>query len=408
MCYGAGDCEMNTKPKIIIAGAGLGGLAAALSLLRRGFDVDVFEQADELREVGAGVQVSANGNRVLFALGLRETLLPLAWQPHGKVLRLWQTGEAWPMFDVAADSVQRYGFPYLTFHRADLHGALAAAVEAAKPGAIRLRAKCVGCEQDGRRALLRFADGTTAAGDIAIGADGVHSVVRQSLFGPDKPQFTGLIAWRGVLPRERLPRHMLGAPATNWVGPHGHCVHYFLRRGELLNFVGVRERADWQEESWIAVGSRDELLADWAGWHEDIQAIIRGIEVPHKWALKIRAPMESWTVGRVTLLGDACHSTLPFMAQGAVMAIEDGYILARCLAESPEEPEAALRRYERARRDRANRVVTGSSRMTDIFHNPELGDGRSAQAYMAAQWQPERTRERYEWLFTYDATTAPI
>ncbi len=399
---------MGGKPKIVMAGAGLGGLAAALSLLRRGFDVEVYEQAEALREVGAGVQVSANGTRVLFALGLRERLMPLSWQPQGKVLRVWRNGETWPMFDLATDSMQRYGFPYLTFHRADLHGVLAAAVEEARAGTIRLRSKCVGCVQDETSASLRLADGTLVKGDIAIGADGVHSAVRQSQFGPDSPKFTGLIAWRGVLPRERLPPHMLNAPGTNWVGPGGHVVHYFLRRGELLNFVGIRERDDWQEESWIAAGTTEELQRDFAGWHEDIQTLIRGIDVPYKWALKIREPMSAWTVGRVTLLGDACHSTLPFMAQGAVMAIEDGFILARCLAETPEDAPAALRRYEQARRERANRVVAGSSRMTDIFHNPSLAEADSAQAYMAEQWKPERTRERYDWLFSYDATTAAV
>jgi salicylate hydroxylase len=399
---------VSRKPKVVIAGAGLGGLAAALSLLQRGLDVEIVEQAETLREVGAGVQVSANGTRVLYALGLRDRLERLAWEPTGKVLRLWQTGATWPLFDLAVESVRRYGYPYLTFHRADLHGALVAAVQAIKPNAIRLAVRCLGAAQDDGGAALRLADGTAVEGDAAIGADGVHSAVRQSLFGPDAPQFTGLIAWRGVLPRACLPPHMHQALATNWVGPNGHVVHYFLRGGELLNFVGIRERDDWQEESWIAAGSRDELAADFTGWHDDIQSLIRGIETPYKWALKIRSPMSCWTRGRVTLLGDACHATLPFMAQGAVMAIEDGYILARCLDEMADDVPAALGRYERARRERANRVVTSSSQITRVFHSEDLGEAATAAAYMSDQWQPDRIRQRYDWLFTYDATTAPI
>jgi len=399
---------MSRKLKIVIAGAGLGGLAATLGLLQRGFDVDVYEQALALREVGAGVQVSANGTRVLHALGLGEALGALSWEPQGKVLRLWQSGETWPMFDLGAESVGRYGFPYLTFHRADLHGTLADAVRRIKPGAVHLGAKCIGCAQNGETAALHLEDGTVAEGDIAIGADGVHSAVRQSLFGPDRPHFTGLIAWRGVVASAGLPVHLLRPLSTNWVGPRGHAVHYFLRRGELLNFVGIRERSDWLEESWIAAGTTAECLADFAGWHEDLQTLIRGIATPYKWALKIRQPMSAWSVGRVTLLGDACHATLPFMAQGAVMAIEDGYVLARCLAGAPGDPAHALRRYEQARRERANRVVTSSSRITDVFHNEDLADGARARTYMAEHWNPDRVRERYDWLFTYDATTAAI
>src|SRR5690606_21604638 len=158
----------------------------------------------QLGEVGAGVQISANGTRTLFALGVGEELTRIAWQPVGKELRLWNTGEAWPMFDLGAESIERYGFPYLTFHRADLHDILGRAVKALKPDAVHRAAKAVGCEQDRSGAVLRFKDGATARGDVLVGADGIHSVVRESLFGPDQPKFTGLIAWRGLIPRDRL------------------------------------------------------------------------------------------------------------------------------------------------------------------------------------------------------------
>jgi salicylate hydroxylase len=399
---------MEHRPHVIIAGAGLGGLGATLALLKAGIDVDVYEQAPALREVGAGVQVSANGTRVLYALGLGEALLEIAWQPKGKELRLWNTGETWPMFDLGTESIERYGFPYLTFHRADLHEVLASAVKRAKADAVHLGAKAVGCEQDGAGATLLLEDGRRIRGDVLIGADGVHSVIRQALFGPDQPKFTGCIAWRGVIPRERLPEHLLRPAGTNWVGPGGHIVHYFLRRGALLNFVGIREGSDWTIESWITPGTTEECLADFVGWHKDIQTLIGNIETPYKWALKVREPMPKWTVGRITLLGDACHSTLPFMAQGAVMAIEDGYILTRCLKDYGADLERALTRYEAARRERTGRVVHGSAGMTEQFHNPELADHARAVAFMGRQWQPERIRERYEWLFSYDATSVPI
>jgi salicylate hydroxylase len=399
---------MSRKPHVIIAGAGLGGLAAALALLRHGFDVDVYEQAPELREVGAGVQVSANGTRTLFALGVGDEITRISWQPTGKELRLWNTGEAWPMFDLGAESIERYGYPYLTFHRADLHDVLARAVKALKPDAVHLSAKAVGCDQDGSTAVLHLKDAAPARGDVLIGADGIHSVVRETLFGPDQPKFTGLIAWRGLIPRERLPAHLLRPVGANWVCPEGHLVHYFVRRGELLNLVGMRERSDWQVESWTVPGTTEELLADFAGWHDDILTMMRNIDTPYKWALKVREPMARWSVGRITLLGDACHATLPFMAQGAVMAIEDGYVLARCLATYGDDVESALARYEAARRDRTSRVIRGSSNMIEHFHNSNLADQAKARAYMAGQWQPEQIRERYEWLFAYDATSVPV
>jgi salicylate hydroxylase len=184
-------------------------------------------------------------------------------------------------------------------------------------------------------------------------------------------------------------------------------VHYPLRAGRLMNFVGVLERNDWQIESWSARGTTAELASDFAGWHQDIQTMIRNIETPYKWALMLRAPMERWSVGRVTLLGDACHSMLPFLAQGAVMAIEDGYILGRCLSEYAEA-ETALAHYEDARRERTRRAVEGSAANSKRFHNPKLADPAQAKKYVDSEWADERIAERYEWLFRYDPTTVRV
>src|SRR5246500_912123 len=190
---------------IAIVGAGIGGVAAALAFARRGIDVDVYEQAPELRELGAGVQISANGTRVLHALGLKEALEKVQVLPAGKAIRLWNTGQSWKLFDLGMESVERYGFPYITMHRGDLHGVLAQALERAKPGAIKLNRQCVGLSQSPEHVELRFADGTSVTAKLVIGADGLHSVVRASLFGAPKPQFCGIVAWRGVVPMERVP-----------------------------------------------------------------------------------------------------------------------------------------------------------------------------------------------------------
>jgi salicylate hydroxylase len=389
--------------KLLIVGAGIGGLTAALAALRRGLDVEVYEQAPALKEVGAGLQLSANGTRVFYELGVGERLKALSCEVSGKEIRLWNTGETWKAFDLGKLSVERYGYPYFTVYRPDLLDVLADAVGRER---IHLGMKCVGFAQSGDHVEAQFAN-RSVKGDVLVGADGVHSQVRQGLFGPDKPQFTGIVVWRGIVPMEKLPAHMVRMIGSNWVGPGAHVVHYPLRAGKVMNFVGALERDDWRVESWSARGTTEELAADFEGWHEDVHALIRNIPVPHKWALMTRPPMERWTVGRVTLLGDACHSMVPFLAQGAVMAIEDGFVLARALTSKGDVAEQLLS-YERARLERTRKAVEGSTANIGRFHHPALADPAQARDYVAREWAGQNVAERYEWLFRYDAATAPL
>jgi salicylate hydroxylase len=397
---------MRARLRVLIAGGGIGGLAAALALLRSGIDVEVYEQARELKEVGAGVQLAANGTRVLYALGVGDELKALSCEAQGKEIRHWRTGETWKLFDLGPASIERYGFPYLTVYRPDVLDLLARAARREKPDVLRLGARCTGFRQDGAGVTLQLESGT-ARGDALVGADGVHSSIRQTLFGLERPQFTGIIAWRAIVAMERLPRHMARMVGSNWVGPGGHIVHYPLRAGRLMNFVGALERGDWRIESWSARGTTEELLADFRGWHADIQAFMREIEAPYKWALMGRAPLERWSVGRVTLLGDAAHPMLPFLAQGAVQAIEDGYVLARCLQEF-DDVETALSRYEQARKERARRTVEGSAANIRRFHNPVLADPEEGRRFIDREWASSQVADRYEWLFRYDATSVAI
>jgi salicylate hydroxylase len=395
------------QDRVAIIGAGIGGLTAALALIRQGIGVDVYEQAPELKELGAGVQISSNGTRVLYALGLGEAAERLGVVVAGKEIRLWSTGQTWKLFDLGAVSVQRYGFPYMMFHRGDLHAMLLDAIRRERPDAIHLNRKCIGITQNADSVSIEFEGGATATAPIAVGADGVQSRVRLAVFGADRPEFTGIVAWRVLVPRERVPAGIRMNVGTNWVGPGGHCVHYPVRGGALLNFVGLLERDDWRVESWNVQGTQDEFVNDFRNWHPDIHATIRSGDTPYKWALFARPPMPAWTKERVTLLGDACHSMLPMMAQGAVMALEDGYVLGRCVKRYGVAPEA-LQRYETARRDRANRCVQAAIENTKRFHNPEMAHAAGAEAYVTREWQEDKVKARYEWLFTYDATAVPI
>jgi salicylate hydroxylase len=394
--------------RIVIIGAGIGGLTAALALLQRGFDVQVLEQASQLGEVGAGLQISPNGMRVLSALGLRTATEAVASEPLGKRVRLWSTGQTWNLFDLGPLSRERYGFPYLTMHRGDLHRVLVEAVRERWPEAIRTGVRIDGLRHEGSHVTVQSQGRDVATADLVVGADGVHSQVRQQLFGGDKPRFSGILAWRGVIDAQDLPEHLRQPYGYNWVGPGRHVIHYPMRNGTLVNLVAAVERQGWEVESWSQRGSTEEFLGDFVGWHDDIQQLIRAVKVPFKWALMGRDPMPRWSEGRVTLLGDACHPTLPFLAQGAVMAIEDGYVLARCLAAWPDDPPAALAAYEKARVGRTTRIVQGSAANALRFHNPELAHAEGAAAYVDREWTEERVKERYEWLFDYDAETVAI
>ena len=382
-------------------------MAAALALLNRGHDVDVYEQAPELKELGAGVQISPNGSRALHALGVLETLRRLSCDTEGKEVRLWNTGRTWKLFDLGAEAIERYGFPYVTVFRPDLLQVLVDAVRARKTDAIHLGRRAIGVRQRDGRVTLELEDGGTIEGDGLIGADGVHSVIRRKLFGGDNPRFFGMIAWRGVIPMERVPPHISRDKATNWVGVGGHVVHYPLRAGKLMNFVGIQERSDWQVESWTTQGTAQECANDHVGWHPDVQALIAASPSLFKWALMGRDPLPQWTAGNVALLGDACHPTLPMLAQGAVMAIEDAVILGRCI-DKYGDITTALSRYQDARIAVTTRKVAGANDNAARFHNPALGTEEGATAYVDREWSRDAVIRRYEWVFTYNVDTVDI
>ena len=394
---------LRSSLKVLVAGGGIGGLAAAIALLQRGFDVEVYEQAGEMREIGAGIQISPNGNRALHALGVFETLRAQSTQADGKEIRLWNTGKTWTLFDLGPEAVRKYGFPYMTMFRPDLLGVLGERLGQFKPDAIRLGARAVGVQQDATGVHLQLEDGSSVTGDVLIGADGVHSKVRPALFGSDEVNFSGMVAWRALIPMERLPARMARPLAVNWVGPGGHVVHYPVQGGRLMNFVGTLEGFTWPGAPYSAPSNHSECREAFAGWHEDIHTMITQAPALTKWALCGRPFLETWSAGRATLLGDACHATLPFLAQGAVASIEDGIVLARCLDRYVDDVAGALRRYDEVRRPHAYRMVRGSSDNTARFHNAALARPATAETFIEREWCRNAISDRYDWLFNYDA-----
>lgn len=393
--------------KVLIAGGGIGGLATAIALLQRGVDVQVFEQASELREFGAGIQISPNGNRALDSLGVFEDLRKLSCNADAKEIRLWNTGQTWKLFDLGQEATRKYGYPYLTVFRPDLLRLLGEQVRRLKPDAIHVDARGIDIRQDSDGVELVLADGRVFRGDVLVGADGVHSKIRPALFGADETIFTGMVAWRTLIPMASLPERFRRSVAANWVGPGGHVVHYPVQGGKILNWVGTLEGNTWTSAPWSAPAAPAECMAAFAGWHEDLHLMLRHAPSVTRWALCSRTFLDTWTRGRATLLGDACHPTLPFLAQGAVHTLEDAVVLARCLT-SRDDVGEALVRYDAARRPRTYRMVQGAADNTSRFHNPALADPQQAQAFVSREWQSGAISDRYDWLFTYDAQAAPI
>lgn len=383
-----------------IIGGGIGGLAAALSLLRAGFDVQVYEQASALSEVGAGVQVSPNASRVLHGLGLADELAGMGVRPLAWHQRRWDDGRTLLYTPLAEQMVEAFGFPHYQTHRADLLAALTSALPAER---VHVGHRLVELADGGDHVTAGFANGANADFDLLVGADGIHSTVRTILFGPASPRFTGCVAYRGLVPAERLSHLDLEVSAQIWMGPGSHFVHYFVQNKRLVNFVAIIDRDSWTRESWTDRGVLADLLAAYAGWHPQVRAILGAVEETFVWALFDREPLERWSSGRVTLLGDACHPMLPFMAQGAAQAIEDGATLAACLSEGVDDVPAALVRYETLRLPRASRIQGVSAANKTRFHLPD-GPEQAARDAEMARGSTDWSVNAVAWLYGHDAS----
>jgi len=379
----------------LVIGAGIGGTAAAIALRRAGVDVSLFEQTVAQREVGAGIQISPNASRLLARYGLGDAMARVAVRPAAIVFRRWQDGRVLGREELGESIESQYGAPYYHFHRADL---IALLTEAFGREDIKLGRRLVDVEQDESGVTAHFQDGGSERGDLLIGADGIHSRVRERLFGEEKPRFSGQIAYRGLAPAERVAHLGLPLDATNWLGPRGHFVHYYVSAGRFLNFIAVSEEATWTREQWSDRGSISDAVKIYEAWHPQVATILTAVDETFKWALFDRIPLPEWTEGRVALLGDACHPMLPFMAQGAAQAIEDGAALAACLKNTDFDVRRALQAYAALRKPRTTILQERSQAFSKTFHlhdGPEQRERDHTYATVGLRGDPEAMRRLY-------------
>jgi salicylate hydroxylase/6-hydroxynicotinate 3-monooxygenase len=372
--------------RIAIVGAGIGGLAAAAALRSVGIEAEVYEQAEKFARLGAGIQQSPNAMKVHRGFGIEARLRDTAFAPATSLNRDAITGAVTNDHPLGRATEERYGAPYLTLHRGDLHAALADIVPA---DSVHRGKKLVRIAEEGAQVALGFADGSEVLADAVIGADGVHSLVREHVGITDRPRFTGRVAYRTTFPAGRLSGVDVGLSRTKWWGPDRHIVIYFVTapRDEIYFVTSQPERADWiTKESWSAKGDVGELRAAFADFHPDVRAVLAAAPEVHKWGIFERDPLPTWRRGRVVLLGDACHPMTPYMASGAAMALEDAVVLARCFEELPDEGiERVFDTVEASRKPRASAVQAGSS---------------------ANNWMRNATDP--DWLYGHDAWSAPL
>lgn len=349
---------MASASKIAVIGAGIAGMAAAIALRQEGNEIMLFEQASKFRRIGAAINLTPNAVKVLDGLKVGEQLRARASQPLYRLSRAWDTGEETSRLELGDTARSRYGAPQLMIHRADLLTALETALPA---DGVKLGKKFVGLDHSKASIVLHFEDGSTFAADAVIGADGIHSKVRECIFGHDSPHFTGMVAYRDIVPRERAGSYD-GDSFIKWWGPtfESQLVTFPVDRGREIFVFATKAEKDSGRESWSREAEISELRASFAKYHNAVDRVLAACEKPLKTPLYHRDPMTGWVDGKIALIGDACHAMLPFMAQGAAMGLEDAAVLVRCLAQADGDVAAAFERYQRNRITRATEIQVGS------------------------------------------------
>ena len=392
--------------KIAIVGGGIGGLTAALALSQNSHDITVFERSAGIREIGAGVQISPNAGRLLHSLGLGAAYSEISVNPHRVVLRRWEDDSIIRATDLDESFISQHQVPLANVARNELVEIIGNAVAARANVTLKFSTHVVAVEPGESSSVVLFSDGSSQTFDIVIGADGIHSVVRPCVGGVDKPRFSGSAAYRALVPRSAVED--LPIDVTNRMGPDRHVVSYFIGRNRShLNLVCISPEDSWESESWTEQGTMEDLYSRFEGWSPDFLSLLGRVEEPvFRWALYDREPLEQWGIGTTTLLGDACHPMLPFMAQGSCQAIEDAVVLARCLSDvSTSDAASALRRYEDARQGRTAQVQTSSLMNRDLFHMVDGQEQRDRDMIFSIT---PPGMSILDWVYEYDALAVAI
>ena len=395
---------MKQNLPFLVAGGGIGGLAAALALSRRGYAVRVLEQSAEFKEIGAGIQLGPNVFRMFEALGLTEAIKGYAAFPENLVMMDGLTGEEVTRVPIGSEAFRtRFGgYPYAVIHRGDMHRVYLEACQAERNIELSVSRKALRYDDKGDRVVLHMEDGEAIEGCALIGADGLWSRVREQMLGDGKPRVSGHIAYRAVLKREEVPEGLWQNNVVLWAGPKTHLVHYPLRRGELYNLVAVFH-SDKYEEGWNTFGDPEELHRKFSDERPEVMALLAKIEAWKMWVLCDREPVREWSKGRVTLLGDAAHPMLQYLAQGANMATEDGVVLAACVDLSAGNLEAAFRRYQDERYLRTAKVQVTARYYGDVYH--AAGVVRELRNGLFVGKAPDPNFSTMAWL--YDGIKVP-
>lgn len=387
---------MADPKRIAIIGGGIGGLTLALALRGQDVQVDIYEQADELREVGAAVALSANATRFYEGqLGLGAAGRAKWFEIQALIYRDGRDGRT--IAEFRADYRATYGHPYVGIHRADLQVILSGAVGLEH---IHLSKRMESIDDTGREAVIHFADGSSAAADLVIGADGARSVTRKLLLGYDDAIYSGASAFRGIVAPDDMPSMPDKDAIQFWMGPGQHCLHYPIGSGAHNFFLVERNPSPWPYKTWIAPSNDEEKLARWADWHPAIVEMVSAVSCSERWALFHRPPLGRWSKGRITLIGDAAHALVPHHGQGANQSIEDAMVLAEQLARHPDDWGAGRAEYERLRRGRTRKVQYASITTADVLHLP---DGPRAEERNARLAAPDAWDRHLAWVHSFAA-----
>jgi salicylate hydroxylase len=378
--------------KVVVVGAGIGGLTAAAALHQKGIEVEVYEKARELGEVGAGLQIAPNAVKVIRALGLEPEFMEVAAEPLERLSIQWDSGEVRVREKFKGPMQEVFGARYHTAHRADLHRLLLSKVP---ESAVHTGVACESVANTPNGAVLRTSDGREVEADILIGADGIRSVVRRELFGARTPRFTNQVCWRIILPMEelrlaadKLPVPLNGSEYVGWLGPTGHVLFYPLRGGKLLNIFAGRVSSEWASDDWTVASSIDEMLQAYAGWHPGMLHMLSRAKEAYKWGIYDHDPLTTWVQGRIAVLGDAAHPMMPTLAQGAAMSMEDGMAIARAIDVHRDDPAAALAAFDAERQPRGSKVQL-----------------QARQQFLNNQIVPPPPPLPVDWIYAHDAAT---